>query len=45
MCVSIVLLIKENPIIPIGFKFNGSCLLEKLKAEREELNNLLKPNE
>ena len=29
----IVLLTKEHPILPLSFNFNGSCLLQKLKAE------------
>jgi hypothetical protein len=33
--VAIVLLIKENPILPVSFKFEGQCLLESLKAERD----------
>ena len=33
--VAIVLLIKENPILPVSFKFEGKCLLESLKAERD----------
>lgn len=33
--VAIVLLIKENPILPVSFKFEGQCLLETLKAERD----------
>lgn len=26
--VAIVLLIKENPVLPLSFKFEGKCLLE-----------------
>ena len=26
--VAIVLLIKENPVLPLSFKFEGRCLLE-----------------
>ena len=33
--IAIVLLIKENPILPVSFKYEGQCLLEKLKAERD----------
>ena len=33
---AIVLLLKENPMLPFGFKFNGHCLLEQLKKERDE---------
>lgn len=33
---AIVLIIKENPVLPVSFKFAGGCLLERLKAEREE---------
>jgi F0F1-type ATP synthase delta subunit len=29
--VAIKLLLKENPVLPTGFKFNGICLLEKYK--------------
>lgn len=35
LSVATVLLIKENPVLPISFKFEGRCLLEQLKAERE----------
>ena len=28
LSVSTVLLIKENPVLPISFKFEGRCLLE-----------------
>ena len=35
LSVATVLLIKENPVLPISFKFEGVCLLEQLKAERE----------
>ena len=28
--VSIKLLLKENPTLPIGFKFKGKCLLTEL---------------
>lgn len=28
--VSIKLLLKENPTLPIGFKFKGRCLLSEL---------------
>ena len=38
--IGIKLLIKENPVLPTGFKFNGICLLEKMK--REEKDYLLK---
>jgi len=31
--VAIVLLTKENPVLPLSFNFEGSCLLQKLKAE------------
>lgn len=34
--VAIVLLIKENPVLPLSFKFEGKCMLEQLKAERDE---------
>lgn len=34
LIVSIVLLIKENPILPFNFKFKGKCMLEHLKQER-----------
>lgn len=33
--IAIVLLIKENPILPVSFKYEGQCLLESLKAERD----------
>ena len=33
--IAIVLLIKENPILPVSFKYEGQCLLETLKAERD----------
>ena len=33
---AIVLLLKENPMLPFGFKFNGQCLLSMLKKERDE---------
>lgn len=36
LSVAIVLIIKENPVLPVSFKFAGGCLLERLKAEREE---------
>ena len=32
--VSIVLLLKENPMLPFHFNFAGSCQLEILKQER-----------
>lgn len=32
--VSIVLLLKENPMLPFHFNFMGECLLESLKEER-----------
>ena len=35
LSIATVLLIKENPVLPISFKFEGKCLLEQLKAERE----------
>lgn len=35
LSVAIVLLIKENPVLPVSFKFAGGCLLERLKAERD----------
>ena len=38
--VAIVLLIKENPVLPLSFKFEGKCLLEQLKGEREEYKRL-----
>ena len=28
LSIAIVLLIKENPILPVSFKFEGICLLE-----------------
>ena len=37
--VAIVLLIKENPILPFQFQFMGTCLLESLKEERQEYKN------
>jgi len=30
---AIVRLTKENPVLPLSFNFEGSCLLQKLKAE------------
>ena len=35
LSIAIVLLIKENPILPVSFKYEGQCLLETLKAERD----------
>jgi uncharacterized protein (UPF0305 family) len=32
--VAVVLLIKENPVLPFKFKFMGHCQLERLKEER-----------
>ena len=32
--VNIVLLIKENPVLPFSFNFGGKCILESLKKER-----------
>lgn len=29
--IAIKLLLKENPVLPISFKFKGECLLEKYK--------------
>ena len=34
LIVAIVLLIKENPVLPFSFIFMGECLLENLKQER-----------
>ena len=34
LIVVIVLLIKENPVLPFSFVFMGGCLLENLKQER-----------
>ena len=31
--VSIKLLLKENPTLPIGFKFKGKCLLTELQKD------------
>jgi hypothetical protein len=31
--VSIKLLLKENPTLPIGFKFKGRCLLTELQKD------------
>lgn len=34
------LLLKENPVLPVGFKFNGEDLIDKFKREeREYVNN------
>jgi hypothetical protein len=33
--VTIVLLLKENPMLPFHFNFMGECLLEGLKEERQ----------
>ena len=41
LIVIVVLLIKENPVLPLGFKFNGKCLLEKLKKERNQYKKRL----
>jgi len=30
------LLLKENPVLPTSFKFNGECLLEKYKREERK---------
>ena len=35
LTVSIWLLLKENPVLPLSFKYKGSCLLEQLKKERD----------
>ena len=32
----ITILLKENPVLPMEFKFNGVDLLEKLKLERQD---------
>ena len=37
--IGIKLLLKENPVLPTAFKFNGVCLLEKLKREEKQFLN------
>ena len=37
LIVAICLLLKENPVLPLSFKFGGDCLLQQLKREKEEL--------
>ena len=34
LLVAIWLLLRENPILPLSFNFNGECMLLKLKKER-----------
>ena len=40
LIVAICLLLKENPVLPLSFKFGGDCLLQQLKREKEELRQL-----
>lgn len=35
LTVNIWLLLKENPVLPLSFKYNNKCLLEQLKKERD----------
>ena len=35
LVVMIMLLLKENPVLPLGFKFRGKCLLMQLKKDRK----------
>jgi len=39
MQIAIKLLLKENPVLPTGFRFNGEDLFEKLKREEREYIN------
>lgn len=34
LTVAICLLLKEHPVLPLSFKFGGSCILEQLKREK-----------
>lgn len=40
LIVAIVLLIKENPILPFSFKFKEKCILTSLKEERETFKKM-----
>lgn len=40
LIVTICLLLKENPVLPLSFNFGGECLLQRLKREREELKQV-----
>ena len=41
---AICLLLKENPALPLQFRFKDECLIERLKKERQELIRKLEPN-
>ena len=34
LIIAIWLLLRENPILPLSFNYNGECMLLKLKKER-----------
>lgn len=37
LTITICLLLKENPVLPLHFNFRGECLIERLKQERQLL--------
>ena len=39
LLVAIKLLLKENPVLPTGFKYNGICLIEVYRKEEREYIN------
>jgi hypothetical protein len=42
LLVSIKLLLKENPVLPTSFNFNGECLIESLSREIREIKDYKK---
>ena len=44
LTVAICLLLKENPALPLQFRFKDECLIERLKKERQELTRKLAQN-
>jgi len=37
LILAIKLLLKENPMLPVGFKFKNECLLENMQALKVQL--------
>lgn len=42
LTIAICLLLKENPVLPLHFNFRGECLIERLKMERQQLQERVK---